>query len=244
MRVITYKTPKITGKCNVTKLVIDTIDELDAANSIIAISSKIISIAEGSVVPKNGLDKEQLIKQQSDYWLNPKLSKYGHHFTIKHHTLVGSAGIDTSNGSDNYVLLPISPQETANELREKLSAHYGVPVGIVITDSTSVPLRRGAVGFSIAHSGFAALKSYIGTPDLFGNEMQHSVANQAHGLAAAAVLEMGEGAEQTPIVMLSGSKHIRCVDKNPSTEELSELYPNIDEDLFEPFWKAVGWKDN
>src|SRR5690606_18888231 len=111
----------------------------------VVISSKIVAIAEGSVVPKT-VDKEELIRQQADKLLDPKKSAYGHHFTIKHNTLLGSAGIDSSNSDDVFVLLPRDPQRVADTLRAELSAHYGKPVGIVITDSTSVPLRRGAVG--------------------------------------------------------------------------------------------------
>lgn len=242
MRVVGYKTPRLNETFDLAQLIIDTIAVVPE-DAVIVVSSKIVSIAEGSVIPKNAAnDREQLIKDQADKWLDPNKSKYRHHFTIKHNTLVGSAGIDSSNGGDNFVLLPKRPQATANELRSTLTKHYTRPVGVIITDSTSIPLRRGSVGTCLAHSGFEALRSYIGDKDIFGHTFQHSVANLAQGIAAAATLVMGEGAEQTPLVVVSDIPHFVCIDQNPTEAELDELYPDMAVDLFEPFWEAIGWK--
>jgi dihydrofolate synthase / folylpolyglutamate synthase len=242
VQVVGYKTPKVEHACDIAKFITDVVKAVDQ-HSIIVISSKIVAIAEGSLVPKS-VDKEALIKEQSEHWLDPEKSKYGHHFTVKHHTLVGSAGIDSSNVKDAYALLPKDPQQTANDLREKLSKHYGHSLGVVIVDSVSVPLRRGAVGWALAHSGFVALHSYIGEPDIFGRTLELSVANRAQGIAAAATLAMGEGDEQKPIAVVSKIPGFITTLDNPNREELQQLYPPLEDDLFEPFWKAVGWINN
>ena len=240
MRVTAFKTPKISSTCNIFDVIKDAIDSVND-NDVLVISSKIIAIAEGSVVSAK-TDKEALIKEQSEFWLDPHLSRYGHHFTVKHGTLIGAAGIDASNSNNSYVLLPKNPQESANKLRKAVREHYKKDIGVVVVDSVSVPLRRGAIGYALAHSGFDALKSYIGQQDIFGNPLKLSVANRAQGIAAAATLEMGEGDEQTPLAIVSEVKGLKCVNNDPTSDELKEVYLQVHNDIFEPFWKAVGWE--
>lgn len=239
MKAIGYKTPKITESCDIVKVITSAIENVPD-DSVIVVSSKIIAIAEGSVVSKS-VNKEALISEQAEYMIDPAQNKYHHHFTIKHHTLVGAAGIDDSNGGENHVLLPRDPQKSANYLRMKLSDEFNMPVGVVVTDSVSLPLQRGASGIVLAHSGFEALKNYIGKPDLFGEAFKISMANRAQGIAATANLVMGEGTEQTPIVVVSDIPNFLLNNRDPTEVELKELYPDIEDDLFETFWRAVGW---
>src|SRR4051812_31212893 len=81
--------------------------------SILVLTSKIVSLCEGSAVPIEDTDREALIVDEADMYLPPSYSMYGHHFSIKHGTIVGSAGIDVSNGDGNYVLWPADLQKTA-----------------------------------------------------------------------------------------------------------------------------------
>ena len=211
--------------------------------SVVAISSKIIALCEGAVVPIAGTDKEALIREEADRYLDPASSIYGHHFTIKHNTLIGSAGIDESNADGHYVLWPREPQSTANRLRAWLQETYALEeVGVVIVDSTSYPLRRGALGVAIAHSGFHAVRSYVGEQDLFGRELQLETANIAGGLAAAAVLAMGEGSECTPIAIISDLSSLAFTGQDPTEQELRATYLSLEEDLFAPFWGGVSWQ--
>jgi F420-0:gamma-glutamyl ligase len=141
------------------------------------------------------------------------------------------------------VLWPRDAQASANQLRAYLAERFHVrKVGVIITDSTSQPLRRGTTGIALAHSGFKALRDYRGQPDLFGKPLGSSQASLAGGLAAAAVLAMGEGAEQTPLCVISGAPFIEFQDRDPSSEELSELYPGVDEDIFAAFLRGVKWR--
>jgi F420-0:gamma-glutamyl ligase len=156
--------------------------------------------------------------------------------------LIPTAGIDESNAHDVYVLWPKDAQATANEIRAYLKARFGVTnAGVLITDSTCQPLRRGTTGIYLAHSGFRALHNYIGQPDLFGRPFAVSQASVAGGLAAAAVLAMGEGTEQTPLALLSDLPAVTFVDADPDEAELTELHIQLDEDLFAPFLTAVEW---
>lgn len=243
MNIKAIRTRAVTANAiSVTELLDESLDSLDE-NTIVVITSKVISICEGAVVPMAENDREALIVQEADQYLPKTLSRYGHHFSIKYNTLIASAGIDESNGDGQYVLWPRDPWKTANDARNHLKQRFGVAnVGIIISDSTCQPLRLGTVGISIAHSGFSALRNYIDQPDIFGRPFDVSRANISNGLASAAVVTMGEGAEQTPIATLSDVSFVEFTDKDISAEEIAELNISLEEDLFAPFLSAVEWK--
>lgn len=209
---------------------------------VVAVASKVISLCEDRVVPFERASKLELIEQESERYL-AKENPHGFRFTISQGTLIPSAGIDESNVGGGYLLWPEHPQTTANEMRRHLRGRFGLrEVGVVITDSTCSPLRRGTSGICLAHSGFLALHDYVGQPDLFGRPFHTQGANVAAGLAAAAVLVMGEGSERTPICVLSDLPMVEFQQRDPSVEELAALFVPVDEDLFEPFLSAATWR--
>lgn len=211
--------------------------------SILAITSKVVALCEGSVVPLENADKEELIKQQSEFYLPRKESKYEHSFTFLNNTLIAVAGIDESNAAGTYALWPQDPQASANQARKHVAEKFGLKkVGVIVTDSTSFPLRYGTKGISIAHSGFKALNDYRGQKDLFGHEFEVSMANIAEGLAAAAVVIMGEGTEQTPMAIISEASFVHFQENNPTEEELVSLRLTLENDLFEPFLTKAPWQ--
>jgi len=243
MKIDPIKTKRVTAK---DRSIFQILDESITAledGSIVAITSKIISICEGRVKHKNSVDKDDLIINESDRYISKNLSKYGFYFTITNNRLIPTAGIDESNGNGYYVLWPKNPQSTANKIREHLAKKHNLKrLGVVITDSTCQPLTWGTTGIAIAHSGFCALKNYIGTKDLFYRKLKVTQANISGGIASAAVLAMGEGAEQTPICIVSDAPFIKFQDRNPTVKELSSLAIDPAEDLFAPFIMAVKWK--
>jgi len=211
--------------------------------SVVAATSKIISLCEGRVVPFDIADKQKLIEQESDYYLPPTSNKYNYNFSIRNSTLTSMGGIDESNGDGVYILWPKNPQGSANEIRRYLKNRFKIKdVGVVVTDSTCVPMRWGTTGSALGYSGFRALNDYVGKPDLFGRPFKVSQAGVAIGLAAAAVLTMGEGTEQTPVAVISDVPFVQFQDRNPTKKELELFYlKNKDEDLFAPFFNAVKW---
>jgi putative folate metabolism gamma-glutamate ligase len=215
--------------------------------SILIITSKIVALCEGRVVPITSPSiskKEELVKQEADYYLPAAASKYGYHFTITNNTLISLSGIDESNSDGNYVLWPKDVQKTANEIREYLVRKFDFKeVGVLIVDSTCIPLRWGTMGLALAYSGFRALNNYIGQPDLFGRPFQVSQAGIANGLAAAAVVTMGEGTEQTPLAIINDVPFVKFQNRNPTKKELKLFYiDKKDDDLFAPFLNSVKWK--
>lgn len=211
--------------------------------SILAVTSKIVAVMEGRVVPTVNADKDTLIKEESQYYLPRNLSRYNVSFTITDDMLVPTAGIDESNADNNYILWPKDPQKSVNTIREYLVNNLNIKdIGVIITDSRTVPLRWGVTGTAIAYSGFEALKDYIGKPDLFGRPFAFEKMNIADSLAAAAGVVMGEGAEQTPLAVITDIPFVNFQDRNPTQEELKSLHIDMQDDLYAPLLTSVKWE--
>jgi len=245
MIVKAIKTRKVTaGSGTLQQLLDESLNELQEG-SIVAITSKVAAICEGRVVSTEKMDKKDLVAREADYYLPENLSKYGFSFTIIHNTLVPAAGVDLSNGNGNYVLWPLNPQKTVNEVRQYLRKRFGLnKVGVILTDSTARPLHFGTEGVAIRYSGFAGSNNYIGTPDLFGRKLEVSISNVVDGLASAAVVVMGEGTEQTPFAVISDLPFVDFQDQDPTDKELKQFYlEHMEDDLFEPFLRQMGWQE-
>jgi len=209
---------------------------------IVAISSKVVSIGEGACVRMDSIDKKALIAQEADWHRLVLRARHKHLFTIARGALVGAAGIDESNGNEHYVLYPEDPFASAKRLRSWLCKEYGVKkLAVIITDSKSDFLRRGATGFALAWDGIDPLRDYRGTADLFGRVIRFEMANLIDSLAAAANLHMGETTERTPLVVIRDAPNI--VFKNRSTKVADDqLYVSPEDDLFAPILFRPRWK--
>ena len=153
-----------------------------------------------------------------------------------------STNMNESNVSGVYVLLPEDPYASAAKIWQFLREHFNVrEVGVVITDSLSLPLKWGTVGRALAHCGFVPVKDMIGQPDLFGRPLKVTKMNIAEGIAAAAVLEMGEAAESTPLCLVEAVKHIEFIDHAPTDLEKKELLITLAEDIYGPIINSPKW---
>jgi dihydrofolate synthase / folylpolyglutamate synthase len=172
---------------------------------ILAVTSKIVSLAEGRLVDRSEIDKASLVKQEADVFYGEV--GYGCFLTIKHGLFIASAGIDESNSEGGeYILYPEDPFLSAKRLGQELSARWGIGnLGIILTDSHTTPLRRGVTGVGLAYWGFKPLRNLIGSKDLFGRELKMTQMNLVDGLSAIAVLSMGEGAESRPLALIEGA---------------------------------------
>lgn len=212
--------------------------------SVLAATSKIVSICEGRFVPMEGTDKNELIASEAQMYIPRTLNRYNVTVTIKNNILGAGAGVDESNGNGYYILWPEDVQKSANAIREHIAKRLGLRnFGVVITDSKTTSMRWGVTGIALAHSGFLALKDYIGTPDIFGRNFEFEKLNIADCLATAGVLAMGEGKEQTPLAVISDIPLITFQERNPSDEELAALQIHIDDDVYGDFLKNAPWKE-
>lgn len=244
MQVTTYKTHKITPGESLYLILDQYLPEI-ATQSIIVITSKIISLCQNKIVPQSIVsNKLDLIQHEADFYLEgDDVEKYGVVLTIKNHILIPTAGIDGSNGNGYYILYPEDPQKAATEIWQYCRARYpDQNIGVLITDSHTTPLRRGVIGIALAWCGFEPLYSYIGKPDIFNNPLRVSVINILDSLAASAVLVMGEGNEQTPLAIIREAPKITFQNRPPSKEEIQSITIEPSEDLYGPLWTNLKWK--
>jgi putative folate metabolism gamma-glutamate ligase len=245
MKITPIKTEIIGDKSKTILEIIDGSIKSLSEKSIVAVTSKIVSLCEGSFVDRDKVtNKDELIIGEADYFIPRPQQKHTIMITIKNGMLIATAGIDESNSNGYYVLWPRNAYKSANEIREHLRKKYNIKdLGVVITDSKTSPMRRGTTGFSIAYSGIAPLRKYIGSGDPFGRKMKMTFSNLVDGFGAAAVVAMGEGNEQTPIAVLEDVGNVLFCDENPSEEEIENMKIGLDQDLYSPFLSKVDWQE-
>lgn len=244
MKVTSIKTHKLTESDRDILAVLDKYLPDMKEGSVVAVTSKIVALCEGRVLPVEGTDKDKLIQEEADLYMPRQENAYNFFMTITRGMLAPSAGIDESNVKDVYVLWPKNATDSANRIREHLCKTRNLcHLGVVITDSVSRPLRWGVTGVGLAHSGFLALNDYRGTEDLFGRKLRVSQASVIDGISATAVLAMGEGSEQTPIAVLEDVPFVRFQDRNPTQEEIDALRIDIEKDLYGSILKRAPWQE-
>ncbi len=234
MIVTPIKTERVEpGKISLIELLDRSLDEI-RDGSVLVITSKIVALCEGRYIPKADAISEEVLANEADYYLPKELSPYGVPLTIRDNTFVARAGIDASNTNDVYSLLPSDSYRTAREIRAHLVERFEIKnVGVIISDSHSLPLRRGVTGVAIGWSGFKAIKGYEHAADVFGHPFT-THANIADALTTSAVLTIGEGNEHTPLAIISDTSFIEFDPVAPTAEELAYFKPKLEDDLFAP----------
>lgn len=205
---------------------------------VVVITSKIVSIGEGRCIRAGSeAEKKKLIASEADYLAKFKESRRSM-FSVKGHTVVGSAGIDDSNGNGYWILWPKDPFGSAKEIWSYLRKRHNVSkLGVVITDSISPPMRLGCIGISIGFFGFHPIERHSGKPDIFGRKLKFSRSNLVDGIAAAAVFRMGETNEQQPLAIIRGIPTLRFVLYDTSRELLIRPKEDIYYPLFKPLYE-------
>lgn len=188
---------------------------------VVAVSSKYAAISEGRVV-----DLADVIVTDDAYYLAqrynmlPQMAQLvldeadvifggiglGFLLTAKDGIISPNAGLDRSNiPGGQVVLFSEHPYDTAEGVRQVLQAHYGVRLGVVLTDSWLMPGRQGTTGVALATAGFRPTQDERGKADLFGNPMAVTVRGVADSVTAAAQMVMGERDEATPFALVRGA---------------------------------------
>lgn len=202
---------------------------------VLCIVSKVVALTEGGLLSRSELEKRyknryktpaQKITQKEQnnykrygaYPADPILAAHikreadvlfpGNMFlAIKDGILTPSAGVDTSNIPDGFAIgWPCDSYASARTLWHTLKKTFHLArLGILIFDSYIIPLRSGITGIALGYSGFRGVEDCRGTKDLFGKSLKVTRRNLADGLAAAATLVTGEGAQSVPFVLIRGA---------------------------------------
>lgn len=244
MKINTIKTQKIRPGDNLIKI-LDTLPKINE-RTIVAITSKIISICQGNVVKNDGtISKEKLIKEQADmYYIDNNLRIWGTVIpTITNGIFIANAGIDESNADGNFILLPKHADSAAEKIWKYLRKKNNIKhLGIVITDSHVAPLRYGTLGVGISWCGFKAIQDYRGTPDVFGRPLEITQKNIFDALATAAVVVMGEGNEQTPFAIITDVPFVTFQNQATSIKERNEIKIEKEKDIYGKLLTNVTWE--
>lgn len=194
------------------------------SGDIVVIASKIISKAEGRSVALDTINpSEEALYVAQEVDKDPRIvelilaesrgiSRMRKGVLVTEHRLgfvSANSGIDASNvdaSQENILLLPLDPDQTAQNIVDALKKATGHDIAVVITDTHGRPFRLGNVGVAIGVAGMQALWDRRGERDLFGREMVATTLGYGDLVASAAHLVMGEGAEGLPLVLIRGLK--------------------------------------
>ena len=175
------------------------------AGDVIVVTQKIVSKAEGRLVPvdpDDPLSAKALVEAESVRIVRRRgdliISE------TKHGFVCANAGIDLSNVPSGYAaLLPVDSDRSARRIRDGLRADLGIDVGVIISDTFGRPWRKGLTDVAIGVAGVAAVVDLRGTTDALGRELQVTEVAVADEIASAAELVMGK-ATGIPVAVVRG----------------------------------------
>lgn len=245
MIVNAHKTHKIKVGDDLFKILDQYLPSL-SENTVVAITSKIISLIQGDVVKDDGkISKDELVKKEADFYIeNDTETEYGKVFlTQKDGHIAFTAGIDESNSDGYFVLWPKNLQVITNKVWEYLRQKNNIKnLGVIITDSRLTPARTGVAGFTITWCGFKPFNEFVGKKDIFGRSFKYTNVNIIESLGASATLLMGETDEQTPLATITDVPFVEFQNHAPTKEELESVSWPIERDMYGKLLTAVKWE--
>jgi coenzyme F420-0:L-glutamate ligase/coenzyme F420-1:gamma-L-glutamate ligase len=171
---------------------------------LVIVTSKVVSKAEGRVVPFDGSDehKARLVEGEARRVLRrrgPLLITESQHGFVS-----ANSGIDLSNTPDGTaVLLPKDPDRSARRLRADLRRLRAVDVAVVITDTFGRAWRNGVTDVALGSSGIKPILDLRGTTDAGGRVLEATEVAIVDEIAGAANLVLGKSMG-TPFAILRG----------------------------------------
>ncbi len=205
---------------NVTTQLVDSSAVRVQNGDVFVLTSKIVSYEQSRVVNLADVTASEATRVEAEHYaISTELMELIHReadviyggikhalLTLKDSMLTVNAGIDCKNSPLGYVTLwPTNLRLWTQEFRRELEQYFSAKVGVIVADSSCVPLRVGTVGVSLAASGFKPLRDYRGSEDLYGRRILITQYAVAQSLADAAHIVMGEGSEHIPIVLIRGA---------------------------------------
>ena len=217
----------------------DIIDSLEVEDGdIIFITSKILAIHQRRTRKTGKIKKIDLVCEEAERMLSYKNEEgnFNVNLTVAHGVLIPAAGIDESNANGYYILWPKKIDEACREIRARLMKKFDIKrLGVVVTDSHTMPLRWGVTGLTIGLSGVEPLKDIRGETDIFNRKMKLTKVDMIDPLAAIVVREMGESSECTPIAIVRGDTSLVFSD----TASMDKFKISPETDLYRPLIETL-----
>jgi coenzyme F420-0:L-glutamate ligase/coenzyme F420-1:gamma-L-glutamate ligase len=209
---------------------------------ILVVTQKIVSKAEGRVVNLDDIQPSEFARKFAlEYQKDAahvevvlresrRIVRMDHGVLITetpHGFICANSGVDESNagGSRILTLLPLDPDRSARELRERLQtlSNEAIDIAVIISDTWGRPWREGQVNNAIGVAGMEPLVDYRGRFDPYGYEMHVSRIAVADELAAASELVMGK-IDGVPAALIRGYRYVpgegsgQALLRDPSTD--------------------------
>ena len=184
---------------------------------LIVITSKVISILEGGLIDLSMINaSETAIALGTEFGIEKRFSQVvineadqilggavGVIAASKSGIIAPYSGVDRSNIPENYAIpWPKDPPATAEIIKEYFKEECNRNIGVIISDSQVVPIRKGTYGIALGIAGFNGIINIVGERDLFKKKLKITCLNLADTLATTANIMMGESDEQYPIVLI------------------------------------------
>jgi coenzyme F420-0:L-glutamate ligase/coenzyme F420-1:gamma-L-glutamate ligase len=228
--------PEIRRDDDLAALVAERIDLRDG--DVVVVAQKVVSKVEGRIVRIDDLEPSAKARELAGDERDPReieailreakqiIRERGPLVIAqtRHGFICASAGVDHSNAPEpgTLVLLPVDPDRSARQLRDRFRDLTSQTVGVIVTDSFGRPFRQGTTDVAIGVAGVQAIVDLRGTRDRIGYELRSSRVAIADEIAAAADLARGK-AEGVPVVVVRGLQ----LDGDGTAQELV-IEPELD----------------
>jgi coenzyme F420-0:L-glutamate ligase/coenzyme F420-1:gamma-L-glutamate ligase len=204
--------PEITPGADLGTMIGDALDGLLADGDIIAVTSKIVSKAEGRIIHAD--DREQAITDETVRVVATRTHPGGVTRIVENRLgmVAAAAGVDSSNTPPGTVLLlPVDPDASAESLRVAIERRFDLRIGVVITDTLGRAWREGQTDAAIGSSGVRLLDDLRGTIDSHGRRLDVTLPAVGDEIAAAADLVKGKSGG-LPVAVVRGLAHLLDAD--------------------------------
>jgi coenzyme F420-0:L-glutamate ligase / coenzyme F420-1:gamma-L-glutamate ligase len=215
--------PEVTRDTDIAPLIGDAVGREGLAvhgGDVFVVAQKVVSKAEGAIVRLDEVAPSPMAAQ----WANEhgkdarivevifresrRIVRMDRDILIieTHHGFVcANAGVDASNVPPGFVtVLPRDPDASAERLRVALSATFGCPVAVIVSDTFGRPWREGVVNVALGVAGLQPLLDYRGSADSFGRRLTSTVVALADEVASAAEIVTRKAAGM-PVAIVRGA---------------------------------------
>lgn len=165
---------------------------------VVVVTSKVVSKSEGRVMTG---ERDQAIRDETVR----VVAQRGPTSIVETRlgVVMAAAGVDASNvAPGSVVLLPIDPDASARQIRERLAGTTG-NVAVVVSDTAGRAWRHGQTDLAVGVAGMLPLESFEGRLDAYGNPLAvtaPAVADEIAGIAEVATGKLGH----RPVTVLRG----------------------------------------